>query len=80
MHLSLLPPWGNGYDLSASFKKKKNPIPGPCLMRDTGSVPYLSFTFWHLNILKLGLRLCKLVLDYDKLVLILCIIKRISWD
>ena len=37
-YLSLLPPWENGYDLFASFRKKKTLQPGPCLVRDTRSV------------------------------------------
>ena len=33
-HLSLLPPWGNGYDLSVFFKKKKTP---------TRTLPYAGY-------------------------------------
>ena len=40
-HVSLLSPWSNGYDLSASFRKKKNPHPDPALCGILG----VSFTF-----------------------------------
>ena len=40
-HLSLLLPWGNGYDLSASFRKKKNSHPDPALC----GILRVSFTF-----------------------------------
>ena len=57
-HLFLLPPWGNGYDLVASFRKNKNPHSDPALCGILGVSFYLYnnnyFLIWIFHIISCG--------------------------